>query len=261
MPPLNRHLAGDLVSRTRVARLLAGYRDHPPCDLAALESALVDISQLVADLPEVVELDVNPLLVSPEGVLAVDARVRVEATDVEGSDHLVIRPYPRDLEETVSLSSGESVLVRPVKPEDEPGHRRLFEALTDDSVYFRFFSRVRFMPHERLSRYTQIDYDREMAFIAVRGSGSLEETLGVVRLIFGSRPEDAEFAIVVRDDVQGEGLGRALMDKAIRYCRQRGTSRVTGQILWENHRMRALARELGFVSKRIGTVVEVTLSL
>jgi len=262
LPPLNLHLARELIERTRVARLLRGYRDHPSADLAAIERTLVQVSQLVVDLPEVVELDVNPLLASERGVLALDARMRVARATTRGADHLAIRPYPKELEEEVELRDGERLLLRPIRPEDEPAHRRLFEGMSREAVYFRFFGVVRDMPHERLSRYTQIDYDREMAFIGVRGTDAEAETLGVVRLIFGARAERVEFAIVVRNDVQGQGLGRRLLEKGIAYCRQRGAQQIVGQVLWENHRMRSLAKDLGFRSRHLeGEVVEVTLDL
>jgi acetyltransferase len=262
LAPLNLHLAGDLIARTRVSRLLGGYRDRPAADLEALKRTLVQVSQLVVDLPEVLELDVNPLLVGEHGVLALDARMRIAPASRAGTDHLAIRPYPKELEEEVELRTGERVLFRPIRPEDEPAHRGFFESLSPEAVYFRFFGVVRHMPHERLSRFTQIDYDREMAFIAVRGHGAEAQTLGVVRLIFGARADRAEFAVVVRSDSQHLGIGRQLLEKGIRYCRQRGARQVVGQVLWENHRMRELAKDLGFRAHHVdGDVLEVTLDL
>ncbi|HVS14388.1 MAG TPA: bifunctional acetate--CoA ligase family protein/GNAT family N-acetyltransferase [Thermoanaerobaculia bacterium] len=262
LPPLNRVLARDLISQPQVTRLLRGYRDRPPADLDALEQVLVQISEVMIELPEVQELDINPLLADDKGVLAVDARVRVAPASGSGESRLAIRPYPRQLEETITLADGETALLRPIRPEDEEAHARLFAHLDPESVYFRFFSFVRQMPHDRLARYTQIDYDREMAFIATREIDGVPTTLGAVRAIFGSDRSSAEFAIVVASEHQGHGLGRQLLEKVIRYCREQGTAWLTGQVLWNNRRMRALAKQLGFESRRAeGNVVEVRLAL
>jgi acetyltransferase len=263
LPPLNLALARDLVGSTRVARLLGGYRDRPAADLDALALVLVRLSQLAIDQPLVRELDVNPLLVDERGVVAVDARVRLDLGPRRGLERLAIRPYPAELEETVQLSDGTEVVLRPIRPEDEPAHQRLFASLDPESVYFRFFSVVRELPHERLARYTQIDYDREMAFIATRTEDGEARTLGVVRAILGGgERRRAEFAIVVDPRYQGLGLGYRLLRKVIDYCRDQGAEAVVGQVLWENQRMRRLAEDLGFSSRRLeGNVLEVTLPL
>ncbi|HUP24599.1 MAG TPA: GNAT family N-acetyltransferase [Thermoanaerobaculia bacterium] len=263
MPPLNLALARDLVDSTRVARLLAGYRDRPAADLDALALVLVRLSQLAIDQPLVRELDVNPLLVDERGVVAVDARVRLDLGPRRGLERLAIRPYPAELEETVQLSDGTAIMLRPIRPEDEPAHQRLFASLDPESVYFRFFSVVRELPHERLARYTQIDYDREMAFIATRTEDGEVRTLGVVRAILGGgERRRAEFAIVVDPRYQGLGLGYRLLRKVIDYCHDQGAVAVVGQVLWENPRMRRLAEDLGFSSRRLeGNVLEVTLPL
>jgi acetyltransferase len=261
LPPLNLHLAHELVRRTRVARLLAGYRDRPPADVDAVCLTLVQISQLLIELPHVVELDVNPLLADADGVLALDARIRVSA-DVE-RDRLAIRPYPRELEETVELRGGRRVLVRPIRPEDEAAHQAFLHQLQPDDVRFRFFNLVRELPHSQMARYTQIDYEREMAFIATDTAMNPPATLGVVRGVFTSDDREAEFAIIVRSDLKGQGLGRALLEKLVRYCRARGTEEVVGQVLAENRAMLSLARRLGFISQSIPRdgVVEVRLRL
>jgi acetyltransferase len=262
LPPLNLALARDLVDSTRVSRLLRGYRDRPAADLEALTTVLTRLSQLAIDQPLVRELDVNPLLVDERGVLAVDARVRLELGPRRGLERLAIRPYPSGLEEAVTLGDGKEVLLRPIRPEDEPAHMRLFASLDPESVYFRFFSVVRELPHERMARYTQIDYDREMAFIATRREDHEDRTLGVVRAIFDGERRAAEFAIVVDPRHQGLGLGYRLLRKIIDYCRDQGAERLVGQVLWENQRMRRLAEELGFSSRRLeGNVLEVTLPL
>jgi len=243
LPPLNLKLARELVARTRISRLLEGHRGRPGADRDAICMTLVALSQLIVDLPRVVELDVNPLLADARGVLALDARVRV--AQAGRAAKLAIRPYPSELEETIELASGKSVVVRPIRPEDEPAHRRFFERLEGDDVYFRFFSMIRAMHHSQLARFTQIDYEREMAFIAY-APGAMDETLGVVRAIADPDNREAQFAIVVRSDLKGGGLGRALLEKMIRYCRSRGTGELVGQVLVDNHPMRSLARDTGF---------------
>jgi acetyltransferase len=262
LPPLNANLARALVSETRVARLLQGYRDRPAADLDALLGALVQLSQLVVELPEVIEVDANPILADADGVLVLDARMRIGRPGRER--HLAIRPYPRELEEELRLADGRRLLLRPIRPEDEPAHQAFFAKLEREDVRFRFFNLVRELPHSQMARYTQIDYDREMAFIAMepppQGPG---ETLGVVRGIFDPDDTTAEFAIIVRSDQKGRGLGHALLEKLLRYCRSRGTREVVGQVLPENRAMLALAEQLGFARRFLPEdhVVEVRLRL
>ena len=264
LPPLNMSLAEKLVARTRVARLLAGYRDRAGADLATLHQTLVQISQLAADLPEVVELDINPLLADPEGVLALDARIRIKRSEKSGTDRLAIRPYPGELEETVQLN-GAKILLRPIRPEDEPQHSAFLDALDPEDVRFRFFGMVRDFPHSQIARLTQIDFDREMAFIATaKGKDGAPETLGVVRAIADPDNQHAEFAIVVGSDLKGKGLGHQLLEKMIRYCKARGTGALVGEILPDNRRMLSLAKRLGFERAEDGAeegVVQVRLPL
>jgi acetyltransferase len=208
----------------------------------------------------VIEVDVNPLLADEAGVLALDARILIGRPT--RSERLAIRPYPSDLEERVALRAGRSLVMRPIRPEDEPAHSRFFQQLEPEDLYLRFFSAVRKAPHSQLARFTQIDYDREMAFIA-HAPDREEETLGVVRAIADPDNKQAEFAIIVRSDVKGQGLGRALVEKMIRYCRSRGTGELVGQVLSENTPMLTLARKLGFSSQlnREAGVLEVRLRL
>ena len=269
LPPLNASLARELVSRTRVAKLLAGYRDRAPADLDAVCLALVQVAQILVDLPEVVELDVNPLLADEHGVLALDARMRVASIEsIEtargrpSADRLAIRPYPRELEERVALRDGRRVLLRPIRPEDEAAHQALFASLAPEDVRFRFFNMVRELSHSQMARYTQIDYDREMAFVAIAEDPQRSaETLGVVRGIFDPDFVRAEFAILVRSDQKGRGLGHALLEKLVRHCRARGAREVVGQVLPDNRAMLDLAHTLGFESRFVpgDGVVEVRL--
>jgi len=265
LPPLNMTLAGDLIERTRISRLLDGYRDRPGADAEALRLTLVQISQLVVDIPEIVELRINPLFVDAEGVLAVDVRARVARAGTGPERTLAIRPYLKELEEDFALASGRPVLIRPIRPEDEPEHHELIAKLTPEDIRFRFFGLVSALPHTEMARLTQIDYDREMAFIVTtpKEDGSGPETLGVVRTVTDPNNDAAEYAILVRSDLKGQRLGRKLLDKMIHYCRSRGTNRIVGQVLRDNRRMLDLVYSLGFTGHPIPDedVVEVTLDL
>jgi acetyltransferase len=264
LPPLDMGLARDLISRTRVCRLLEGYRGRPAADLEAVCLALLQVSQLIIDIPEIAELDINPLLADERGVLALDARIRVAPAPAPGPERLAIRPYPAGLEETITLRSGHKVLLRPIRPEDEPAHHAFHAHLTQEDIRSRFFGLVRELPHSQMARFTQIDYDREMAFIATAAeNGGKTETLGVVRAVTDPDNRRAEFAIIVRSDIKGQGLGYTLMDKMIRYCRGRGTGEIVGQVLLTNKAMLDLAQSLGFESHTLpdAEVVEVRLKL
>ena len=266
LPPLNMHLAAELISRTRISRLLRGYRDRPPVDMDALCMALVQVSQMVVDIPELVELDINPLIADDKGVLALDARIRVApASPGDPSGRLAIRPYPRELEEPFTLKNGRKVTIRPIRPEDEPEHKDFISHLTPEDIRFRFFGVIRQFPHTELARLTQIDYDREMAFIASapKEKERGDETLGVVRTVTDPDNDRAEFAIIVRSDLKGLGLGHRLLEKMVAYCRARGTRTIVGQIMSENAAMIDLARTLGFDCRRVPgePVVETTLKL
>jgi acetyltransferase len=246
LPPLNLTLARELIEGTRISKLLAGFRDHPPVDRAALELVLLKISQLAADLPEVVELDVNPLLADEHGVIALDARIRVEPPRSAGTDRFAIRPYPSELEERVDFH-GKHLLLRPIRPEDRPQHEEFLRHIDPEDMRLRFFRAIRELPASELARFTQIDYDREMAFIAVDEESSQgPQTLGVARAHADPDLVRAEFAILVRSDLQGLGLGSLLLRKLIDYWRGRGLRELTGDVLAENTAMLALAQDLGF---------------
>ncbi len=246
LPPLNRVLARELVSRTRVAKLLAGYRDHPPVNMDALCDVLVALSQMLADLPELAELDINPLWADHDGVIALDARLRVSRQPSAGAARFAITPYPAELVESVAWQ-GETIVLRPIRPEDEPQHRSFVEALSPEDLRLRFFSVRRELPRSELARLTQIDYAREMAFIAVRMlSDGTPQTLGVVRAVIDPDNVDAEFAIIVRSDLKSHGLGHLLLQKMIRFLSRRGTQRMIGLVLRENKAMHDLVRSNGF---------------
>jgi acetyltransferase len=246
LPPLNTPLAQAQIARTRIHRLLQGYRDEPAADMDALAQVLVCVSQLLAEVPEIAELDINPLLTNHEGAIALDARVRVSATRPAGAANFAIQPYPVELVEVWDWK-GQAVTLRPIRPEDEPQHRAFLEQLDPEDIRLRVFHSRRHIEHSELARLTQIDYAREMAFIATRPvDGGGEETLGTVRAVIDPDNRDAEFGVIVRSDLKGGGLGRRLMDKMTRHLRQRGTQRMVGNVLRENAGMLELARALGF---------------
>ncbi len=245
LPPLNAAIARDLISRTRVAKLLAGYRDRPPVNKAALIDALLQLSQLVCDHPQIIEADINPLLADESGVIALDARIRVAACNDSPTARLAILPYPAHLADRVRVQDQE-VILRPIKAEDEPLHQAFLEQLSPEDVHLRFFHMMRSWTHHQLARFTQIDYDREMAFVAVTPEDPIE-TLGVARAIGNPDNTQAEFAVVVRSDQKGKGLGYQLMRKLIEYQKDKGTAELVGDVLASNAPMLRLGRALGFV--------------
>jgi acetyltransferase len=247
LPPLNRILAAELVGRTRVARLLAGYRGKPPADLDALYDVLVRVGRMAAELPELAELDINPLLADAAGVVALDARLRLAPVPPgqDGSARLAILPYPMELERQVDSALG-PLTIRPIRPEDAQAHVAFFRALTPEDVHMRMFGMMRELSPQQLARFTQIDYAREMAFIATRPASGSIETLGVARVVFDPDGERGEFAVTVRSDLKGRGLGRLLMQCLLDYCAARGVGLVEGAALSGNARMHALAASLGF---------------
>jgi acetyltransferase len=248
LPPLNQALARALVQRTRVAKLLGGFRDTPPADQEALHRIIVAVSELIASVPEVVELDINPLNLSPSGAIALDARIKVSSKSLGGAKHFAIRPYPAELTETIDWQ-GQKLTLRAIRPEDETQHLAFLGRLDPEDVHMRVFFSKRSIERSELARLTQIDYEREMAIIAVRTDQTgAEETLGVARAIADPDNVDAEFGVIVRSDLKSAGMGRILMDKLISVLRTRGTLRLVGTVLSRNQQMLALAKELGFIT-------------
>jgi acetyltransferase len=245
LPPLNRVLAREAIARTRVSRLLAGWRDHPPVRLDAVADVLVALSRMQADLPELAELDVNPLWADEHGVLALDARVRLDTDCPAGIDRFAILPYPRELVRLVEWEDRDLV-VRPIRPEDEGIHREFLERVQPEDLRLRFFSSRRTLPRSEIARLVQIDYAREMAFVAVAERGGCDEILGVVRAVCDPDNIEAEFAILVRSDLHRHGLGRLLLARLLEWLRQRGTGRIVGDVLHDNQAMRALMHDFGF---------------
>jgi acetyltransferase len=247
LPPLNLPLARAMIERTRIARLLAAHGARAAADLDALAESLVRLSQMLVDNPEIVACDVNPLFSDDRGVLAVDARMRIEAVTPGDRRHFAILPYPAHLEEAHVLHDGQSVLIRPIRPEDEPAHAELIGHMTPQDLRYRFHGHIRELAHHQLARLTQIDYDREMAFIATHaGKDGRPETLGVVRTVTDPDNRRAELAILVRSSLKGTGLGRKLLETMMDYTRSRGTHEMVIQVLAENAAMLRLAAKVGF---------------
>jgi len=242
LPPLDLVLAEDALSRTRVDRLLRGYRDRPPADREAVGRVMVQLSQLIADVDEIAELDINPLLVDADGVIALDARIVVqEPVGKERAARLAIRPYPVELETGVE-HRGERLQIRPIRPQDEALLTHFAGRLTAEDVRLRFFGPVREFNHDFAARLSQIDYDREMAFLLLRE----DDLVGVGRLVADPDFEQAEFALTVASDKQRRGYGELLLRHVVDYAKARGVRRVFGLVLRENRRMLDLAARLGF---------------
>jgi acetyltransferase len=247
LPPLNVALAREMMSRTRVINMLQGYRNVAPADLSAVAFTLVRVSQMLIDIPEIVELDINPLVADASGVVALDVRIRIAPAPAAGSARFAIKPYPNELEETLQQPDGHHLLLRPIRPEDEPSLHAAFAKLTPEEIHLRFFVAMRSLPHLLAARFTQIDYDREMALVLTDpGIAGQTEIYGVVRLVADPDLERAEFAVIVRQDWSNMGFGTLLMRRIIEYARSRGIGTLHGEVLRENRRMLTLCRELGF---------------
>lgn len=251
LPPLNAVLARELVDRTRVARLLAAYRDVPAADLEALCTLLVGVSRMVCALPWLAEMDLNPVLAHPGGAAIADARVVIDPARLAAPPrygHMAIHPYPVELEGTLRLRDGTPVPVRPIRPEDAALEKRFFEGLSERSRYQRFLNQMAQLPPQMLARFTQLDYDRELALVALDpGPGETAgEFIGVGRYAPNADGETAEFALTVADAWQGRGVGRALLERICECARAAGYRTLYGHILNANRDMLGLAEQLGF---------------
>jgi acetyltransferase len=249
LPPLDLKLARDLIERTRVSRLLRAYRDVPEAKTDDVALVLVKLAQLVADVPEVRELDLNPLLTDEAGVLALDARIAVAAPEpkFKGRAHsrFAVRPYLSDWERRLVLKEDWRIFVRPVRPDDESLVRAFFQSVSPEDLRLRFFAPVKDFGHVFIARLTQLDYARAMALIGIdEASGQM---IGSVRLHADANYETGEFAILLRSDLKGRGLGWKLMELIIEYATAEGITRIAGQVLRENSVMLRMCDELGFV--------------
>jgi acetyltransferase len=265
LPPINLRLAHEIIAATRIYRLLKGYRDVQGVNLDAIALSLIRVSQLVIDHPEITTLDINPLVADEQGVIALDARIQVEKRDRSNTDRLAIRPYPTALEEEIPLGDGRTFFLRPIVPEDEPALQAAFAKLTPEEIRLRFFVPIKTLSHVMAARFTQIDYDREMALILTdRGIPGKTDIYGVVRIIADPDNERAEYAIIVSHTVTGMGLGIVLMKRILDYARNRGIGEIYGDVLTENTTMLKLCSVFGFsqshLPEEIG-IVRVSLRL
>ena len=251
LPPLDLPLARDLIERTRVSRLLRTYRDVPAVQPDAVATVLVKLAQIAADIPEIRELDINPLLADETGVLAVDARVAVGQTKRKfagsGPANFAVRAYPSQWQRHLEVKNGWRVFVRPIRPEDEPLIHEFLRHVTNQDLRLRFFAPMKEFSHAFISRLTQLDYARAMAFVAF--DEVTNELVGVVRIHSDSIYENGEYAILLRSDLKGRGLGWTLMQLIIEYAKSEGLKRISGQVLQENSAMLNMCRELGFAVK------------
>jgi acetyltransferase len=251
LPPLDLQLARSLIERTRVSRLLRAYRDVPAVKEDAVATVLVKLAQMAADIPEIRGLDINPLLADQSGVLAVDARIALGRVEPKfrgsGPANFAVRPYPSQWQRHLEVKDGWRVFVRPIRPEDEPLIHEFLHHVTSHDLRLRFFAPMKEFSHEFIARLTQLDYARAMAFVAFDEITS--EVLGVVRVHSDSIYESGEYAILLRSDLKGRGLGWALMQMIIEYARSEGLKAISGDVLTENTVMLAMCRSLGFEVK------------
>jgi acetyltransferase len=242
LPPLDLRLALDLMRQTRVWQLLQGYRDRAAASKTAIAEALVRLSSMVTHHPEIRELDINPLLADENGIIALDARVRLDA--VEPRVAMAIRPYPAEWSEVIEATPMGKLQIRPIRPEDEVLYQEFFAKVTVDDQRLRFFTAAPNLSHRFLAQLTQIDYAREMAFVAISEDNKL---LGVVRMIADPDYTQAEYAVLVRSDLKGCGLGWRLMSHLIAYANAEKLQQLRGSVLAENATMLEMCRELGFI--------------
>ncbi len=248
LPPINVELARDAIQRTRVSAMLGEFRGMPAIDMDALERVLIRVSEMVCELPWIREMDINPLLVDESGCVAVDARIILADVLPTATpySHMAIHPYPARLEHVVNLPNGARAIIRPIRPEDSDREADFVRALSPETRYLRFMSTIKELPGPLLARLTQIDYDREMALVAITGDGDSEEQIGVCRYVVNPDGESCEFAIVVADAWQRQGLARTMMNLLIEAARERGLKVMEGVFLANNERMLRFVQSLGF---------------
>lgn len=252
LPPLTEVLANRLIDRTRVSRLLKSFRDQPAVDRKAVVDVLLCISNLVCEMPEIVQLDINPLFAGPDGVLAVDARIGIARPPAKDGhyDHMAIHPYPRHLVWEGHLQDGTPLTIRPIRPEDAESEQTFVRELSAEAKQFRFMGTVNELSREMLVRFTQIDYHREMALIAVTEEYGAKVQQGVARYVINPDGTSCEFAIVVSDRIRHQGLGTRLMKALMDAARDRGLKLMQGTVLANNAAMLKLTQELGFTQVR-----------
>ena len=251
LPPLNNFLVKELIQDTRIARMLGKFRNMAPANMEALEDVLLRVSEMVCELPLLKEMDINPLILDENGALAADARVVVEyrQPSADRYAHMAIYPYPTHLVSQWQLADGTDITIRPIRPEDAALVQEFVRGLSEESRYFRFMNSMHELTETMLVRFTQIDYSREMALIAVAVEQGQEVELGVARYAINPDGDTCEFALVVADIMQGKGLGQKLMVALMEAARANGLSVIEGEVLSNNHKMLKLMTRLGFASK------------
>ncbi len=248
LPPLNRRLASDLINRTKAAKMLERFRHMPPANCEAVIDVLLRVSTMACELPWIQEMDINPLMLDDEGAIAVDARIRVDfpRPSTDPYHHLAIHPYPANLITHTQLPNGTNILIRPIRPEDVDLERNFTRELSDEAKYFRYMSSVQELTPEMLMRFTQIDYHYEMALIAVTEEDNHELELGVARYVTNPDKKSCEFALVVNDKWQRQGIGHRLMHHLMEVARDRGLVKMEGEVLSNNFKMLDLMKSLNF---------------
>lgn len=246
LPPLNMALARYLIIQAVKGGKIRSRGSLQPLDILGLSRLLVQVSNLILDCPEITRLDIHPVLASGSEFTLLDVSMQLAPVSGDPQARLAIRPYPHELEETVVLKDGSQCLFRPILPEDEPLLKLFIDQVTKEDLYYRYFSEISEFSHDDLANMTQIDYDREMAFVAVRQNAARPEIIGVTRAMSDPDNIDAEFAVLVRSDLKGLGLGRLLLEKMIQYTRSHGLTRLTAITMPNNRGMIGLAKKLGF---------------
>jgi acetyltransferase len=251
LPPLNTFLVKELIRDTRIARMLDAFRNMPPANMEALEDVLLRVSEMVCELPLLKEMDINPLILDENGALAADARVVVEyrQPSADRYAHMAIYPYPTHLINQWQLADGTDLIIRPIRPEDADIEKQFVHDLSEESKYFRFMNSMQELTETMLVRFTQLDYSREMALVAVTQEQGQEIELGVARYAINPDGETCEFALVVADRMQGKGLGQKLMVALMEAARSMGLSVIEGEVLNNNHSMLKMMTRLGFSIK------------
>jgi len=249
LPPLNRYLVGNMIDGTRIGKILGAFKNLPPIDRGELENILLRVSELVCEIPEIREMDINPLVADEQGVIALDARIIVQKVkpDTRSYRHMAIMPYPTRMVKNAELTDGTAVVIRPVRPEDAEMQQQFVRNLSEESRYNRYMSSIKQLSQTMLVRFTQLDYDREMALAMIRlEDGGKEEQLAVARFITDPDNEACEFALEVADRWQGRGIGFILMSALFDAARAQGLKIMRGEVLAGNKGMLKLMHKLGF---------------
>ena len=258
LPPLNEYMVEQMIAKTKAAKYLNAFRQLPAANKKALVRTLLNVSSLVSELPEILELDINPLIVDDRGVIAVDARIKAQLShQLIPYSHMTIHPYPHELTHHYQLPNGIDICIRPIRPEDADIEKDFVHRLSERTKYFRFMQALQELTPEMVVRFTQIDYDREMAFIAVTEQEGMPRELGVGRYMMNPDGHSVEFALVVSDDCQGMGIGSRIMKTLMQAAKYKGVSFFEGEVLTINKPMLSLVNKLGFTIEPIAGDSEV----